>query len=133
MTKYGYDIIQCEKLDKNFIDKLNIYNYSNGKKLAIQVRNTKNIDKNVLKILDDIKNNYNIDVKISVIGPYNDDKIDSEKGKERYFLNTLYDLKELYRIITQFEKIEKMISPQWNKFDIVVYLAETSLNNIILY
>ena len=131
MIKYGYDIIQCEKLDKDFVDKLDIYNYTNGKKLAIQVRNTKNIDKTVLRKLNDIKDKYNADIKISVIGPYNDDKIDNEVQRERYFLNTLYDLNELYKIISQFEKIEEMIDPQWDKFDIMVYLAETIVRNVM--
>lgn len=131
MIKYGYDIIQCEKLDKDFVDKLDICNYTNGKKLAIQVRNTKSIDKTILKKLNDIKNKYNTDIKISVIGPYNDDKIDNEIQRERYFLNTLYDLNELYKIISQFEKIEEMIDPKWDKYDIIVYLAEIIVRNIM--
>ena len=131
MIKYGYDIIQCEKLDKDFVNKLDIHDYTNGKKLTIQVRNTKNIDKTVLRKLNDIKDKYNADIKISVIGPYNDDKIDNEVQRERYFLNTLYDLNELYKIISQFEKIEEMIDPQWDKFDIMVYLAETIVRNVM--
>ncbi len=131
MNKYGYDIIECKKLDKEFVDKLNIQKYGNNRKLAIRVKNTKYIDKNALKYLESIKNKYNIDIKISVIGPYNDDEIDNSIKKEKYFLNTLYDLKELYKIISKFEEIEKLIDPQWDEFDIVVYLAETIVRNIM--
>ena len=44
MIKYGYEVIPCSKLDINFINQLNIKNYRN-KKLVIQVKNTKYIEK----------------------------------------------------------------------------------------
>ncbi|MEE3343750.1 MAG: transglutaminase domain-containing protein [Bacilli bacterium] len=127
MNKYGYEVISCSKLDIQFIKKLNINNYKN-KKLVIQVKNTKCIDKTALLYL---KNNYNIDIKISIIGPYDDEKQENEQKKEKYFYNTLYDIDELYRIITNFEKIEDNIDPKWNEFDIIVYLAETIVRNIM--
>ena len=68
MNKYGYEVINCSKLDISFIKQLNLERFS-GKKVVIQVKNTKHIDKKALLF---IKNNYNIDVKISVIGPYED-------------------------------------------------------------
>lgn len=126
MIKYGYEVIQCVKLDVQFIKELNIDNYRN-KKLVIQVLNTSYIDKNALLELK----KYNIDVKISVIGPYDIKNVVNEQQKEQYFYNTLYDLDELYEIITQFEEIEKGINSHWNKFDIVVYLVEIITRNIV--
>lgn len=127
MNKYGYEVINCPKLDISFIKQLNLERF-NGKKIVIQVKNTKYIDKKALLY---IKNNYNVDVKISVIGPYEDALATTEKQKDRYFHNTLYELDELYNIITQFEKIEENIDPKWNQFDIIVYLAETLIRNIM--
>ena len=127
MNKYGYEVINCSKLDISFIKQLNLERF-NGKKVVIQVKNTKYIDKKALLY---IKNNYNLDVKISVIGPYEDTLATTEKQKDRYFHNTLYELDELYNIITQFEKIEENIDPKWNQYDIIVYLAETLIRNIM--
>ena len=127
MIKYGYEVIPCSKLDINFINQLNVNNYRN-KKLVLQVKNTKCIDKEALSYL---KNTLNMDIKISVIGPYSDENVENEQTRERYFYNTLYDLDELYKIITQFEKIEENIDQNWNKYDIVVYLAETIVRNIM--
>lgn len=132
MNKYGYDIICCEELNREFIKKISILDYSNEKKkLLIQVRNTKYIDKKELLYLKRLKKIYNLDLKISVIGPYKIIDSYSEKKQEKYFYNTLYDLDELYEIITEFEKIESLIDPQWNEFDIVVFLAETITRNIM--
>ena len=130
MNKYGYEVICCSKLSQQFIEQLNI-NFYRNKKLAIQVKNTKYIDKQALLYLKDLKNKYNLDIKVSVIGPYNIDAVDSENTKEKYFYNTLYDIDELYKIISQFEKIESQIDSKWNKFDIIVYLIETIVRNIM--
>jgi len=95
------------------------------------VSNTKHIDKSTLRYLNEIKTKYNLDVKISVIGPYNINDYDNESQKERNFYNTIYEIDELYKIISEFEKIEALIDPNWNKFDIVVYLAEVLARNIM--
>ena len=71
MIKYGYEVIPCSKLDINYINQLNVNNYRN-KKLVIQVKNTKCIDKEALRYL---KNTLNMDIKISVIGSYSDEKV----------------------------------------------------------
>lgn len=132
MNKYGYEVIVCSRLDKQFIDSINISRYSDRRtKLAIQVTNTKHIDKSSLLYLKNLKDKYNIDLKISVVGPHLTKDNDSEIKKERYFYNTLYDLEELYKIIGEFEKIESSIDPQWNKFDIVTYLSEIITRNIM--
>ena len=128
MNNFGYDVIFCSKLDKTFCDSIDISKYVNQKNnLVIQVKNTKYIDKNVLLYLKDLKNKYNLNLKISVLGPYNEEKIKTEK----IFYNTLYEMDELYKIISIFEKIESSIIPQWNKFDITVYLIETLIRNIM--
>lgn len=132
MNNYGYEVILCDKLNNHFIDEINMNDYSNKKKkLLIQVANTKCIDKESLQYLNKLQKKYNLDVKISVLGPYMTNDNDHENQKERYFYNTLYDLEELYKIISEFEKIEALIDPQWNKFDIVVYLAEVIVRNIM--
>ena len=127
MNKYGYYVVECEKLDADYIETLNLDNYKN-KKLVIQVTSTAKIDKDTLL---ELKNNKDVDIQISVIGPYIDERASSEQEKEKFFYNTLYNLDELYEIIDDFEKIEKDINPNWNQFDIVVYLVETLIRNIM--
>lgn len=132
MNKYGYEVITCDKLNNLFIDRINMNNYSNKKnKLVIQVANTKCIDKDSLQYLNNLQKKYNLDVKISVLGSYMTNEDDHEIKKEKYFYNTLYNLEELYKIIGEFEKIESSIDPSWNKFDIVIYLAEIIVRNIM--
>lgn len=132
MNNYGYEVINCSKLDNQFIKKINTSNYQNKrKKLVIQVKNTQNIDKKSLLYLNTIKNKYNLDIKISILEPYIPNENDHEITKERYFYNTLYDIEELSKIINELEKIESLIDPQWNQFDIVIYLIETIVRNIM--
>ena len=131
MIKYGYEVIQCLKLDKDFVNKINYNKYANGGTVAIQVLNTKSIDKDALILLDNMSKKFNINIKISIIGPYYDESINNDILKEKYFRNTIYETKEIYKIITQFEEIEKMIDPNWSKFDIIVFLADTLVRNIM--
>lgn len=131
MIKYGYEVIQCLKLDKDFVNKINYNKYANGGTVAIQVLNTKSIDKDALILLDNMSKKFNINIKISIIGPYYYENINNEILKEKNFRNTIYETKEVYKIITQFEEIEKMIDPNWSKFDIIVFLADTLVRNIM--
>ena len=133
-VKYGYEIIYCSKLDISSINQIDeiIQNQSTiNKKIAIRVPNTKFIKKEALPELQKLKNKYNLDIKISIIGPYDDEKQTVPEKKERYFYNTLYEISEMYAIIDHFEIIESRIDPQWSQLDIVVYLIETITRNIM--
>lgn len=132
MHKYGCEIILCSKLDNEFIDRLDIKKYSEEcKNLVFQVENTRCIDKNTLKYLNSLKEKYNIDIKISVVGPYVVRNNFNETEKETLFLKTLYCLDELYHIITNFEEIESIIEPHLNQFDIAIYLIDTIARKIM--
>ena len=132
MNKYGYEVLSCQFLNKKNILSMHLDQFKAGDKVAVQVPNTKYIDKSALLYLRKIKLAKGIDLKISVMGPLINHKPTSKVFKEKHFYNSLYDLDELYDIITEFEKIESRIDDSWDEFDIVVYLAET-ISRTIMY
>lgn len=132
MTKYGYDIIECDNLTTKFLSQFNLAQYTkDDKKLIIQVKNTKSINLKELEKIIRVQQKYNINMQISVIGPYADDPKLNPNTSERYFYNTLYSLEEIYKIVSKFESIETIIDPSWNQYDIVIFLIDLLTRNIM--
>ena len=132
MNKYGFEVLSCDRLDYDFISRIDFAGFKkNNSKIVIQVLNTSHIDKRVLKILSSVKNKYNLDIKISVIGPYDERLETSPKRKQKSFYKSLYEVDELYEIIGNLENIESKIDSNWSKIEKLVYLIETLIRNIM--
>lgn len=126
---------KVEKLDNDWIEYFGIVTkYDPQKTYVIEVQNTKAIDKDLLLKLPE-------NVKVRVVGPYDEERINAYKGykytngrviSEDYTNSVIYTRNEIYNILTEIERIEKGIDSRWNKYQVLMYFYNI-LKRMIMY
>ncbi len=107
------------KLTNADVDKIN----SLGTDVLVVLNNTKNQEASIIGKFKD-------NIKIRIIGGL-DEKAKPKFDTREYYNRTIYTPLEVVGIITEFEKIEKAIKPNWIDLEKALYMYDNLATNII--
>ena len=135
MADYRYKLIPTpQKVDSTYLNNImNILARYPNESFVINFKNTKEFSLTDIRKIDGVSSNR---VLIRVEGGYDQHRIDSYQATNyvnMHKYDNIYTIAEIKKILTEIEKIEKGINPNWSQEQKLMYFVGTLKNKIIYH